>query len=184
MDNIAVFGALDADALASLADAIERESGPSALVSLTSTCTALWRGQTFRLDNGTGPHALNGKLDGLRQQRIEALQQKLKCDDILSLLRSSPNLRGFAVDDSDARMIASLYLHDLSDEANGKVIRCECHSHSSPVYGTSCCESLLVLPRVVVWMADLSQSMSSWASRQSPPSTSIPGGWAQSPPSS
>ena len=137
-----------------------------------------------RLDNGTGPHALNGKLDGLRQQRIEALQQKLKCDDILSLLRSSPNLRGFAVDDSDARMIASLYLHDLSDEANGKVIRCECHSHSSPVYGTSCCESLLVLPRVVVWMADLSQSMSSWASRQSPPSTSIPGGWAQSPPSS
>ena len=122
--GIAGFGALDADALAILADAIKRESGPSALASLTSTCTASWRGRTFRHDNGTGPYALKGKLDVLRQQRIEALQQKLECEDILSLLRSSPNLRGFAVDASDARIIASLYLHDLSSEANGKAIRC------------------------------------------------------------
>ena len=68
MGSITAFGALDADALGSLADVIERESGPSAVASLASTCTALWRDQAFRLDNGTGPHALKGKLDVLRQE--------------------------------------------------------------------------------------------------------------------
>jgi hypothetical protein len=113
MGSIAAFGALDADALGSLADAIERESGSSAVVSLASTCTALWRGQALRLDNGTGPHALKGKLDVLRQECINGLTQKLACEDLRSLLRSCPDLSGFEVDASDARIIASLYLHDL-----------------------------------------------------------------------
>ena len=109
------------------------------MVSLASTCTALWRGQALRLDNGTDPHALKGKLDVLRQECINGLTQKLGCEDLRSLLRSSPDLRGFAVDASDARMIASLYLHDLSGAANGKAIRCKrcfsqlIHVRSPPV---------------------------------------------------
>jgi hypothetical protein len=117
-------GSLDADSLGSLAEAIKREAGSSAMVSLASTCTALWRGQGFRLQNGAGPHALKREVEVLRQERIKALQQKLKCDDVRSLLRSSPDLRRFAVDAFDAMMIASLYLHDMSGEANGKAIRC------------------------------------------------------------
>jgi hypothetical protein len=190
MGSISAFAALDADALGSLADVIERESGPSAVASLASTCTALWRGQALRLDNGTGPHALKGKLDVLRQECINGLTQKLECEDLRSLLRSSPDLRGFAVDASDARMIASLYLHDLRGEANGKSIRCECYPHSlrSPpvsarggcthASGTRCREAFLLLPLVVVLMAEISRSMSSWASRQSTPSTSLGGVWA------
>ena len=97
MGSIAAFGALDADALGSLADAIERDSGPSAVVSLASTCTTLWRGHVLRLDNGTGPHALKGKLDVLRQEAINGLTQKLECEDLRSLLRSSPDLSDFEV---------------------------------------------------------------------------------------
>ena len=58
------------------------------------------------------------------QERIDGLQQKLECEDVRSLLRSSPDLSRFTMDASDVRMIASLYLHDLSSEANGKAIRC------------------------------------------------------------
>ena len=169
-----IAGFLDADSLGSLADAIKRESGPSAMVSLASTCTALWRGQTFRLNNGTGPHALKGQLDVMRQECIDGLQQKLECEDVRAQLRSSPDLRGLDVDACDARMIASLYLHDLSGEANGKAIRSKCCSHSSqsppvlargarlcaPAYGTSCSAPLLFLPLVVEWMADFFRSMS------------------------
>jgi hypothetical protein len=196
MGSIAAFGALDADALGSLADAIERESGPSAVVSLASTCATLWRGQVLRLDNGTGPHALKGKLDVLRQEAINGLTQKLDCEDLRSLLRSSPDLSGLGVDASDARIIASLYLHDLQDEAHGKSIRCECCSHSlrlppisarggcTHASGTCCRQTLLLLSLVVVWKAGDSRSMSSWASRQSTPSTSLGGGWVRCPPSS
>ena len=123
-DMAATFGALDADSLGSLADAIKREFGSRAMVSLASTCTALWRGPEFRLRNGTGPHALKKELDLLRQDRIDGLQQKLECEDVRSVLRSSPGLSGFTLDAPDVRMIASLYLHDLTSEANGKAIRC------------------------------------------------------------
>jgi hypothetical protein len=140
-------GALDADSMGSLAGAIKREAGSSAMVSLASTCTALWRGREFRLQNGAGPHALKREVDMLRQERIEALQQKLECEDVRSLLRSSPDLSRFVVDAFNARMIASLYLHDLSSEANGKAIRCACYTHSlhSPPI-SACGASLLLLP--------------------------------------
>jgi len=113
---------LDADALHSLTDVIEGEFGPGAVASLASTCIALWRGHVFRLENGSGPHALKGRLDLLRRQRIDALAKKLECEDVLSLLRSSPDLYKFGLVPSDARMIASLYLHDLRGEVNGKSI--------------------------------------------------------------
>ena len=196
MGSIVAFGVLDADSLGSLVDTIKRESGPSTMVSLASTCTALWRGQAFRLQNGTGPHALKSELDLLREECIGDLQQKLECEDLRSLLRSSPDLSPFAVDASDARMIASLCLHDLSGEADGMTIRCKCCFHSfrsppvsarsarvcAPASATSCSATLLFLPLVVERMADLSPSMSSWASRQWTPSTSITGNWARIPP--
>jgi hypothetical protein len=63
-------GDLDADSLGSLAEAIKREAGSRAMVSLAGTCTALWKSQALRLQNGAGPHALKGKLDALRQERM------------------------------------------------------------------------------------------------------------------
>ena len=123
-------GVLDADALHSLADVMERESGPRAVASLASTCIALWSGRVFRLENGSGAHALKGRLDLLRGQRIDALTKKLECEDVLSLLRSSPDLYGSDLDASDARMIASLYLHELRGEANGKSIRYDCFTRA------------------------------------------------------
>jgi hypothetical protein len=123
-------GVLDADALHSLADVMERESGPRAVASLASTCIALWSGHVFRLENGSGTHALKGRLDLLRGQRIDALTKKLECEDVLSLLRSSPDLYGSDLDASDARMIASLYLHELRGEANGKSIRYDCFTRA------------------------------------------------------
>ena len=123
-------GVLDADALHSLADVMERESGPRAVASLASTCIALWSGRVFRLENGSGAHALKGRLDLLRGQRIDALTKKLECEDVLSLLRSSPDLYGSDLDASDARMIASLYLHELRSDENSKSIRYKCFSHA------------------------------------------------------
>jgi hypothetical protein len=79
---------------------------------------------------------------------MEGLQHKLECEDVHSLLRSSPDLRCFAVDAFDARMIASLYLHDLSGEANGKAIRCACCTHSLRSPPASACSLTLLLALV------------------------------------